>query len=120
VIVRNGEGAEAEGYEGLAERYADDVFFHAQSGKAGLEESLGKRGERGGVGDRRRRNDGDRDAAVYAAWIGGGLVGGGFGPVAGFEDLVATDFDHFADEDEDAVCLNTGLRAEVGDGICRG
>jgi hypothetical protein len=39
------------------------------------------------------------------------------GPVAGFEDLVAADLDHFADEDEDAVCLDAGIGAEVGDGV---
>ena len=49
--------------------------------------------------------------------VGGGLVGGGQGPVAGFKDLVSADLDHFADEDEDAVGLDAGVCAEVGDGV---
>jgi hypothetical protein len=51
-----------------------------------------------------------------AARVGDGLVGG-LSPVAGFEDLVAADLDHFSNEDEDAVGLDAGLGAEVGDGI---
>jgi hypothetical protein len=39
VMVGDGEGAEADGDERLAEHDADDVFFHTQSGEAGLEDS---------------------------------------------------------------------------------